>query len=41
MPEQPTVVEGQAGPALMREQFGQRFRQSFADPAFDACDEAL
>jgi multimeric flavodoxin WrbA len=37
----PEVVKGQAGPTLTREQFGQKFRQSFADPAFAACGDAL
>jgi multimeric flavodoxin WrbA len=37
----PIVRQGQAGPALTREQFARRFRQSFADPAFAACDDAL
>jgi multimeric flavodoxin WrbA len=37
----PRVLKGQAGPVLTREQFGRRFRQSFADPAFAVCDEAL
>jgi multimeric flavodoxin WrbA len=37
----PEVVKGQAAPVLTREQFGQRFRQSFADPAFAACGDAL
>lgn len=37
----PKVVKGQAGPVLTREQFGRRFRQSFADPAFAGCEDAL
>jgi multimeric flavodoxin WrbA len=37
----PEAVKGQAGPTLTREQFGPKFRQSFADPAFGACSEAL
>ena len=32
---------GQAPPALTREQFGERFRQSFYDPAFQAAADAV
>jgi multimeric flavodoxin WrbA len=37
----PKVREGQATPQLTREQFGQRFRRSFADPAFKPRENAL
>jgi len=35
------VRKGQAPPALSREAFGERFRQSFFDPAFRAADDAI
>lgn len=35
------VRKGQAPPALSRAAFGERFRQSFFDPAFRAADEAI
>jgi multimeric flavodoxin WrbA len=35
------VRKGQAPPALSRQAFGERFRQSFFDPAFRAADDAI
>jgi multimeric flavodoxin WrbA len=35
------VRKGQAPPMLSREAFGERFRQSFFDPAFRAADDAV
>ena len=35
------VRKGQAPPMLSREAFGERFRQSFFDPAFRAADDAI
>jgi multimeric flavodoxin WrbA len=35
------VREGQATPELNRKQFGERFRQSFKDPAFESREDAL
>jgi len=37
----PTVRKGQAPPAMSREAFGERFRQAFDDPAFDAEADAI
>ena len=37
----PDVRKGQAPPMLSREAFGERFRQSFYDPAFRAADDAI
>ena len=41
MPETPDPRKGQAPPMLDREQFGERFRLSFFDPAFDKARDAV
>jgi multimeric flavodoxin WrbA len=41
MTKLPEIRTGQAPPTLSREQFGERFRQRFYDPAFDAEKESI
>jgi hypothetical protein len=36
-----TIRKGQTPAKLDRASFGERFRQSFADPAFDAATDAI